>query len=216
MILVMKRRWADLCTSKTTTGGFSMILIVETYRVWRTTMATHHAKHGIVFAKLALSADYVGSAGACGMSLMGHPCSRNVSVAPMRVARKSGTTVSGSRLSSPLANHFLPPETPPVSRGRARSLYRVIEGLFIMWVVVKNYGLFLHPNYNTAPNSCGWLSNYGPYLGTLNIRCRILIGIPKRDHDFDNHPCIVFNARPKFLAPWTEVPKDTFPLNPKP
>ena len=24
---------------------------------------------------------------------------------------------------------------------------------------------------------------YGPFLGTLNIRCRILI-----DHNFDNHP----------------------------
>ena len=22
----------------------------------------------------------------------------------------------------------------------------------------------------------GWLSNYGPFLGTLNIRCRIVIG----------------------------------------
>ena len=25
----------------------------------------------------------------------------------------------------------------------------------------------------------GWLSNYGPFLGTLNIRCRIIIGIQK-------------------------------------
>ena len=29
----------------------------------------------------------------------------------------------------------------------------------------------------------------GPFLGTLNIRCRIIIGTPKRDHNFDNHPC---------------------------
>ena len=27
-----------------------------------------------------------------------------------------------------------------------------------------------------------------PFLGTLNYRCRIIIGTPKRDHDFDNHP----------------------------
>ena len=33
---------------------------------------------------------------------------------------------------------------------------------------------------------------YGPFLGTLNIRCRIIIGIPKDynfdSHDFDSHP----------------------------
>ena len=30
--------------------------------------------------------------------------------------------------------------------------------------------------------------NYGPFLGTLNIGCRIIIGTPKRDHNLDNHP----------------------------
>ena len=34
----------------------------------------------------------------------------------------------------------------------------------------------------------GGCQNYGPFLGTLNIRGRIIIGIPKRDHNFDNHP----------------------------
>ena len=34
----------------------------------------------------------------------------------------------------------------------------------------------------------GGCQNYGPFLGTLNIRCRIIIGYPKRDHNFDNHP----------------------------
>ena len=29
-----------------------------------------------------------------------------------------------------------------------------------------------------------------PSLGTLNIRCRIIIGYPKRDHNFDNQPCM--------------------------
>ena len=33
--------------------------------------------------------------------------------------------------------------------------------------------------------------NYGPFWGTLNIRCRIIIGIQKRHHNFDNHPCRV-------------------------
>ena len=30
--------------------------------------------------------------------------------------------------------------------------------------------------------------NYGPFLGTLIIRCRNIIGIQKNDHNFDNHP----------------------------
>ena len=34
----------------------------------------------------------------------------------------------------------------------------------------------------------GGCQNYGPFLGTLNIRCRIIIGMQKRDHNFDNHP----------------------------
>ena len=36
----------------------------------------------------------------------------------------------------------------------------------------------------------GGCQNYGPFLGTLNIRCRIIIGIQKGDHDFDNQPYI--------------------------
>ena len=34
----------------------------------------------------------------------------------------------------------------------------------------------------------GGFQNDGPFLGTLNIRCRIIIGIQKGDHSFDNHP----------------------------
>ena len=34
----------------------------------------------------------------------------------------------------------------------------------------------------------GGYQNYENFLGTLNIRCRMLIGIPKRDHNFDNYP----------------------------
>ena len=34
----------------------------------------------------------------------------------------------------------------------------------------------------------GGCQNYGPFLGTLNIRGRIIIGTPKRDHNFDTHP----------------------------
>ena len=34
----------------------------------------------------------------------------------------------------------------------------------------------------------GGCQNYGPVWGTLNIRCRIIIGIQKKYHSFDNHP----------------------------
>ena len=34
----------------------------------------------------------------------------------------------------------------------------------------------------------GSCQNYGPVLGTLNNRCRIIVGTQKRDHNFDNHP----------------------------
>ena len=34
----------------------------------------------------------------------------------------------------------------------------------------------------------GGCPNYGLFLGAANIRCRIIIGIQKRDHNFDNHP----------------------------
>ena len=34
----------------------------------------------------------------------------------------------------------------------------------------------------------GGCHDYGPFLGTLNIRCRIIIVL---DHNFDNHPIAV-------------------------
>ena len=34
----------------------------------------------------------------------------------------------------------------------------------------------------------GGCQNYVPFLGTLNIRCRIIIGTPRKNHNFDNHP----------------------------
>ena len=40
----------------------------------------------------------------------------------------------------------------------------------------------------------GWLSKLGSFLGTLNIRCRTILGIQK-GHSFDNHP-----ANPDALA----------------
>ena len=36
----------------------------------------------------------------------------------------------------------------------------------------------------------GSCQNYGPFLGTLNNRCHIIIGTPKGDNNFDNHPYI--------------------------
>ena len=40
----------------------------------------------------------------------------------------------------------------------------------------------------THPIVMGGCQDYGPFLGTPDIRCRIIIGDPKRDHNFDNHP----------------------------
>ena len=40
----------------------------------------------------------------------------------------------------------------------------------------------------TIMGSMGGCQNYGPFLGTLNIRGRIIIGTQEKDHDFDNHP----------------------------
>ena len=37
--------------------------------------------------------------------------------------------------------------------------------------------------------------NYGPFLGALNIRCRIIIGIQKKDHLFDDHPYRVLGSQ---------------------
>ena len=35
----------------------------------------------------------------------------------------------------------------------------------------------------------GGYQNHGPLLGPLNTRCRIIFRTPKKDHNFDNHPC---------------------------
>ena len=43
-----------------------------------------------------------------------------------------------------------------------------------------------------TPNMWVVVEIMGPFLGALNIRCRIIIGIPKRDHNFDNHPDMCF------------------------
>ena len=50
----------------------------------------------------------------------------------------------------------------------------------------------------------GGCQNYGPILGTLNIRCRIIIGIQKKAHKFDNHPYHLPRACGKMpLAPFS-------------
>ena len=54
----------------------------------------------------------------------------------------------------------------------------------------------------------GW-QNYGPFLGTRNLRCRIKIGTPNGDHDFDNHsragPWAAFPLCFGFLGPVVRV-----------
>ena len=39
----------------------------------------------------------------------------------------------------------------------------------------------------------GDYQNYGPFLGILNVRCRIIIGTQKRDHNFDNYPHVLIS-----------------------
>ena len=52
----------------------------------------------------------------------------------------------------------------------------------------------------------GGCENYDQFLDTLNIRCRIIIGIPKRDHNFDNHPHL---SQGNFAEPsWQTGPPD--------
>ena len=54
----------------------------------------------------------------------------------------------------------------------------------------------------------GGCQNYGPLLGTLNIRGRAIIGIQKKDHNFDNHPYTKSDVR------LLEIPivANTYPL----
>ena len=69
----------------------------------------------------------------------------------------------------------------------------------------------------------GGCQNYGPSLGTLNIRCPIILGTQKRDHNFDNPPyglaftnnvvgLIALSSCWKALTPRAE----TLALKPKP
>ena len=58
----------------------------------------------------------------------------------------------------------------------------------------------------------GSCQNEGPFLGTINSRCRILLRTPKRDPKFDNHPkgsrnkrvvccCMLLQLTPTFATP---------------
>ena len=44
----------------------------------------------------------------------------------------------------------------------------------------------------------GGCQKYGPFLGTLNNRCRIIIGYPKGDPNFDNHPYDIYTLADLF------------------
>ena len=47
----------------------------------------------------------------------------------------------------------------------------------------------------------GSYQSEGPGLGTLNNRCRIMVGTQKRDPNFDNHPCAcIAYAYPKYVT----------------
>ena len=70
----------------------------------------------------------------------------------------------------------------------------------------------------------GSCQNYAPFLGTLNIRCRIIIRTQKGTIIFDNHPYTIpqLICKPKLpgpdalLNPESEVPNpNPQTLNPK-
>ena len=42
----------------------------------------------------------------------------------------------------------------------------------------------------------GGCQNYGPFLGTLSIRCRIIIGSQKGTTNFDNPPDVLYMGGP--------------------
>ena len=52
----------------------------------------------------------------------------------------------------------------------------------------------------------GGCQNCGPFLGTLNIRCRSMIGIHKKDHNFDNHPYTSLRHCPAFSSHKQDIP----------
>ena len=59
----------------------------------------------------------------------------------------------------------------------------------------------------------GGCQNYGPFLGTLNIRCRIIIRDPKKHRNFDNHLMFVY-IRPHLSTSFlvVEPSKIIFPI----
>ena len=69
-------------------------------------------------------------------------------------------------------------------------------GYWALWEVGGFWGLeawvFSRPG-RARPHgvlvSCGWLSKLGSLFGYPNDRCRTIIRTPKRDPNFDNHPC---------------------------
>ena len=52
----------------------------------------------------------------------------------------------------------------------------------------------------------GGCQNYDPFWGTLNSRCRIIIGTQKRDHNFDNHPYVFQGYHPPKGTQFRELP----------
>ena len=43
-----------------------------------------------------------------------------------------------------------------------------------------------------------------PFWGTLNIRCRIILGTPKSDHNFDNYSIVVYMDPLGYIQPKPE------------
>ena len=66
---------------------------------------------------------------------------------------------------------------------------RVILGLY--WVYIGVIWGIMEKKMETiiTMGSMGGYQNYGPFLGTLNIQVPYQNRDPKRDQNFDSHPC---------------------------
>ena len=67
-----------------------------------------------------------------------------------------------------------------------RRMGAVLDGFLDGFLHSNGHGFFFGA---WGMDACGGCQNCGPFLSTLYIRCRIILGYPKRDHNFDNHPC---------------------------
>ena len=73
----------------------------------------------------------------------------------------------------------------PTVRTQLRSVGSQVHARQMMPTV----GMLSEANLAEECPTCRWLSKHDPFLGTLDMRCRIIMGIQKGTIIFHNHPC---------------------------